>query len=455
MTAKKKQKIAICLHAGMFVKAFSDTGAIKDIIDNYDVIFLMGKQSANLCNLANQIVIESPSRFGLNLLKLLDRYSYLSLSRHRDRSTSFALKFGNYSAERSLIGKILNWILTRPGIFEVVMYVAKQLLFPTPKTKNQLKTLNLDLILVPSNGTSDAISMDIISAAKSLGIPSLFMMYNWDNVTCKGVYPFLADYASVWGQQSVEHYHRIHRLPLDRIYCLGSPQFEVYERFDPSGHQDLRVALNFSPTEVLAAYLGGARYRDDILLLRYFDAILERLNIRLVYRPHPFQDRAMLRGDFFKENFRQIVMDPSIVEHYQRARHDLSYNVKSYLYNYDRFPHFLKSLDFVISSYSTMCIESMKMGKPVLLTAFSDPTFHFSFDKLRHYEHHNCWANFTDVVICEEQNSLESAIEKTLKLIRSTQIETRLKEEVKYVAFADHDTYSARLLRSVHKILDV
>ena len=50
---------------------------------------------------------------------------------------------------------------------------------------------------------------------------------------------------------------------------------------------------------------------------------------------------------------------------------------------------------------------------------------------------------------------MESAIDETLKLIRSTQIETRLKEEVKYVAFADRDTYSARLLRSVQNILDV
>ncbi len=155
----------------------------------------------------------------------------------------------------------------------------------------------------------------------------------------------------------------------------------------------------------------------------------------------------MLEGDFYDYDFKHIKMDPSIEDHYRRCRHEKNYKQKSFVYNYNEFPQFLSELDFVITSYSTMGIESLTMGKPVMLTAFPDPTFHYSFDKLELYEHHNCWEKYNHIVVCEDFKNLLSAFNDCSKMIRNSAVEQELKEQVKFVAYADEKTYSERLLR--------
>ena len=448
-----KQKIVISLHSSRYRSLFYETGAFTELESKYEVIYLQEDHSNPSNPISGAIGIRNPVRYKKKIELFLDWYSYLSMWRYRDRSRSFALKFQNNLESKSWKHGLLTKVLTLPVIFEIFDYFFKKILSPTDETLKIIGDLKPYLLVVVSNGTSDGISMDLLAAANKLGIQSLFLMYNWDNITCKGVYPFMPTYAGVWGEQSAAHFSKIHRLPVSNIFILGSPQFMVYERFEPDVFRKDMDIFERPQGQLLGAYLGGARYRDDIFLLKTLDPILQQRNIHLVYRPHPFQDRDMvLAGDFFDENFTNITMDPAIIGHYKRCRHEPGYDMKSLQCKYENFAGFLFSLDFVISSYSTMSIESMIMGKPVLLTAYSDPTFKYSFDKLNQYEHHDCWPEFTDVVICDNVNHIEMDIEKLLTLIREPVVSDRLKQEVKIVSYSDSHEYSTRLLWCINKL---
>ena len=451
-----KQKIVISLHSPRYRSLFYETGAFTGLESKYKVIYLQEDNSNAPNPIRGAIEIMNPVRRKKNLTTFLDWYSYVSMLRYRDRSKSFALKFENNLESKSWKHGLLIKVLAMPLIFEIFNYFFKEIFFPTNKTLKIIRDLKPDFLVVVSNGTSDGISMDLLAAANKLNIKSMFLMYNWDNITCKGVYPFMSTYAGVWGEQSAAHFFKIHRLPMSNIFILGSPQFMVYERFEHDASRKDVDILERPRGQLIGAYLGGARYRDDIFLLKTLDPILQQHNIHLIYRPHPFQDRDMvLAGNFFDEKFTNITMDLAIIDHYKRCRHEPGYDIKSILFKYENFASFLFSLDFVISSYSTMSIESMIMGKPVLLTAYSDPTFKYSFDKIKQYEHHDCWPKFTDVVECNDVNHLEMDIQKLLTLVREPVVSDRLKKEVKVVSYSDMHEYSTRLLWCVNKLLSV
>jgi len=447
------KKIVISIHTERYKELFYDTGTFVELEKYFDVVYLKNLPLETLNYKGDAVPIIEPIKYKRPVSFFLDKYSFLSMWRYRRRSTSFVLKFTNYIRSVSNSKRLAIKLLSVPVVFEIFSYCFKKLLFPTLETLELLHELNPDLLIVPSCGTSDGISMDLIAGANKLNIPSLLLMYNWDNITCKGVFPFQATYAGVWGKQSAEHYEKIHKLDPSDIFILGSPQFSVYETFDQSTRNNLRSDWGLSKNQLIGAYLGGARYRDDILLLKKIDPILDKLNIQLIYRPHPFQDRDMTDGgNFFLEEFSNITMDLTMIKHYKRCRSEPLYNVRTYSSSYDSLPPFLHSLDFVVSSYSTMAIESMIMGKPVLLTAFPDTTFKYSFDKLKLYEHHNCWQKFMDVVVCNDAGHLESDFRKVTTLTRNEAVSERLKKEVRYVCHSDTDTYSKRLLNCVQSL---
>src|SRR5918994_2987026 len=67
-----------------------------------------------------------------------------------------------------------------------------------------MEELKPDLVIAPSGGT-DNLVIDAIRSAKALGITSLVLVYNWDNLSSKGTFPVEPDYLGVVGPQSVKH----------------------------------------------------------------------------------------------------------------------------------------------------------------------------------------------------------------------------------------------------------
>jgi len=227
-----KQKIVISVHSPRYRSLFYETGAFTELESNYKVIYLQEDNSNASNPIGGAIEIMNPVRRKKNLTTFLDWYSYVSMWRYRDRSKSFALKFENSLESKSWKHGLLIKVLAMPVIFEIFNYFFKKIFFPTIKTLKIVRDLKPDFLVVVSNGTSDGISMDLLAAANKLNIKSMFLMYNWDNITCKGVYPFMPTFAGVWGEQSAAHFFKIHRLPIFNIFILGSPQFMVYERFE-------------------------------------------------------------------------------------------------------------------------------------------------------------------------------------------------------------------------------
>src|SRR5206468_3208805 len=104
-------------------------------------------------------------------------------------------------------------------------------------------------------------------------------------------------------------------------------------------------------------------------------------------------------------------------------------------------------------SLTTMGIESMLMGKPVLLPVFPDKKHAFSLDTLYEYEHHQCWRRFSDVVVSTRKNSFISDCQKLLSLAKDKKVERRLRQDAQHVVFHDERSYPDRLFNCVRSLM--
>lgn len=82
-----------------------------------------------------------------------------------------------------------------------------------------------DLVVLLPLINPQPLEAEYLRAARSLGIPTVYFMVSWDNISTKGTFHGQSDYAIVWNEPLAEELRRLHDFPRDRIYITGAPRF--------------------------------------------------------------------------------------------------------------------------------------------------------------------------------------------------------------------------------------
>lgn len=448
----KRKRVLVPLASDLFVRNFVESGAMGALEREFEVHYLVSRLVKKKLK---GHVHEAHDDQTVPRTLLRYKVGYLSMNRHRDRSRSFPIKTRETMTNHlSLPKRILFELLSLPVIYEAVEKLIEWKLGRVPGIDAAIREIQPEFALIPS-GFSDSFSIDCLKSVKGSKIPHLLLMFNWDNVSCKGVLPVLPEWMGVWGEQTKEQAVKIHGLPENRVLVLGSPQFEAYRNPPEETSRAIRESLGFPSDGKLLLYLGIQRYRDETALLRQLEDAIESGMLpgtTIVYRPHPWRNAIPSEKNFFDQGFRHLVMDPQLSEHYQKTLKDPVYDPKSFVPSFAHATRLLACVDAVISSLTTMGIEAMMVGKPVLLPAFPDPKFPFSTDTLIQYEHHACWERFTTAIVCGKQADFSADCARLLSLAESPGTAERAKKEVQYVVHLDDAPYSERLLAAVKRI---
>lgn len=138
-----------------------------------------------------------------------------------------------------------------------------------------------DIIVIWSQ-TLDPVSSAFIYNSKSASIPNLLIADNWDNLFSKTVFPISPDFVGCYGKQSADFGSKLHAIPRDKFFELGSARFDVYRR------------LPKVKSRKLVIFAGSSMPEDDEKILRLIDQVktgtsTQRADQNLVwrYRPHP------------------------------------------------------------------------------------------------------------------------------------------------------------------------
>jgi len=374
------------------------------------------------------------------------------------RRWSRRFRFGRGPVEASVRFQIrLDWrrilyvVAPVPGVKQLGVALLLRRVGLNEQLHEVVREVDPDLVIAPYVGTDD-LAHDAIRSARLLGVPSLVLVINWDNLSSKGAFTVKPDYIGVWGEQSAEHARRIHGIPRDRVELLGVPTFDHYFRY-PSGSEPAPFPFRY------AVFAGCFAAFDELTPLRRLDELIEArsLDLKVVYRPHPYrQDR--LEDDFADEaTFRHVIVDPQMRDWYVGAYRSRSRKIwqdpLGQLPDLDYYAPLLDHASFVICPFSTMIIEAAIFERPVLVPAWDDGIHPIPPSSVIDYEHFQGIEEIRGLEVCRTWAGFEEAF-LALSGARSSGITEPMRDQIEYFLHHDERPYRDRLTALVARIAE-
>lgn len=190
----------------------------------------------------------------------------------------------------NLVKRLGIRILSRSPFFEILKMVESvaRVTLINKRTLDQFREYSE--ILIPFSGHIGIEFGTYVWIAKKIGIRSVGIQENWDNLSTKTFLTEEPDFFFVWGKQSEGHVRSIHKMRNSKIKAIGSPRFSRYYLSNPTNPV---VALpdgrKISITKPFVMIGGtGDGIDDEVLLSTTFTALSDYIeDIDVVYRPHP------------------------------------------------------------------------------------------------------------------------------------------------------------------------
>ena len=370
-------KAGIVFYAPSQLNSFAKSNVLKKLKENYDLrIFSTRIPIADSLEKDYREIVEL-----ITIPEMVRKVSgfvqMVSLWRFRDRSMNHLVRamasFGTKKEQDSwkcvVVSemKISYWKrLTVRFASLTLVFVCLRLLerlllefFAAKKFKLYFKGVRA--LLLPFSGHIGADFGNLVWVARRLSIPVIGLQENWDNLATKTFILEEPDYFLVWGDQSAGHIRSVHRLFDVKVSVVGSPRFSPYfqdRRAIPavSTESGKRVDLRDRQFILVAGTGDGI---DDVMLVRlvanaFSPKVRKRIsaNLTIVYRPHPMTRTAVDYTTLLHE-FPSMLIDAG-----PESRSFGHHNA------------LVKSAALVINHFSTLTVESLLCGTPVMVPLF-------------------------------------------------------------------------------------
>ncbi len=444
-------RVLVLISADNTVRNFVDTGAFEAL--NAEQTFYVASARGTGHEKARVSLEALPGYLGTvddprpQVRKPYRFLRFMLLAATRRRSRTMRHKLSMLPWRRRLFYKAA----ALPGVRHLAQRWAKRKAGQSGELTEIMEQLQPDLVVAPSNGY-DALVWDGIRAARSLGIASLALIANWDNLSSKGVFAERPDYLGVWGEQGVEHARDMHGIPAERSHPLGAPQFEHYFRHVPGSSQS-----PFPFRYVLFA--GCFAPFDELSALERLEDLVEchGLPLKIVYRPHPHRFPRNV-PDFVDEGrFKHVVIDPQIRELYAASSKESDdwggpqrKRLKPLLPPLDYYPALLENAEFVICPLSTMIVEAAIFERRVLVVAYDDGIHENSPATVVSYEHFDGIDRVDGFRLCTEPEQVDTEFLALAQGGGGPQ--KSIRNQLLWWLYFDHRPYSERLAAWIDEI---
>jgi len=314
-----------------------------------------------------------------------------------------------------------------------------------------------DFFLLPS-ALLDRLTDDVLQIAEALKIPTLLLVAGWDNLSSKGLLRCQPEMIGVWGEQTKQHAIDVQGIDTNRISIIGSP---YYDNFKPPGDAEkkkARESLGFpSDQRPIVLFAGTLRYFDETQILLDMERAVENAEsppMHIIYRPHPLRRPRHSEDDFFKYEWRHVRMDPEMSLAYKASKRNETIVPDNYLSRMDHLSKLYSAVDTIISPMSTVLLESLLFGIPIMVVAFNDGKHSWSADKHSRMLHFKELYDIPKVIVCRNRADYISNVNKLISNADDDEYRELLLERSRYFVFQDGRTYSDRVAEAVENMLD-
>jgi hypothetical protein len=161
-----------------------------------------------------------------------------------------------------------------------------------------LKTEQPDLVLVSPLINLGSYQADFVKSARALGIPTVFPVFSWDNLSTKGLIHVQPDSVLVWNEHQRTEAIEMHEVPPERVVVTGAPRFDEFFEMSPAtSRQDFCQSHGLDPHQPVITYLCSSEFvagTEPQFVSRWIGEVrkvpsLQSCNILI--RPHPRQQK--------------------------------------------------------------------------------------------------------------------------------------------------------------------
>ncbi len=225
-----------------------------------------------------------------------------------------------------------------------------------------------DLVVTASMGIHSPDDPPLIREARRAGIPTMCVVWSWDNLSMKGPIVARPDRLAVWNERMHDEAVRLQLYSRRNLDVTGVPQFDHYFRPGSFKTREAFFAeLGLDPAKpliTLATAPVGSVADHRFLVKMMVDAVASRAfgqDAQLLCRTHPME-----ASDFYRE-FEGL---PGVrFDHPGVHRSGLGWSpdrAESY-----RLANTLKHTDVLVNIASTVTIEAAILDRPIVNVAFS------------------------------------------------------------------------------------
>jgi len=208
---------------------------------------------------------------------------------------------------------------------------------------------------------------DFLKYARDEGIATVGLIHSWDVLTTEGQIVVPLDHSFVWNEVMRTELNVIHGVPKEKISVTGIPQFDVYaEILPPNGKEEFLRQQGLDPeklTVLFATSAGGLTPEEPEILARLVSAINAESpgKVQFLVRIHQ-QDNINRYGFITEPNVKYQVPGvrmENLVDWRLMDKDDLDLLRDTLAYS-----------DVVVNTASTISIDAIALGKPVVNIAF-------------------------------------------------------------------------------------
>lgn len=189
---------------------------------------------------------------------------------------------------------------------------------PSPAMVTYIRELDVEAVVVTGLVWPRSPQVDVIRAARRLGLPTGYIVNSWDNLTNKGDIKTFVDRVIVWNDQQRQEAIGIHGVSPERVVVVGAATFDRwFARHPTRSRAEFCARLGLDPDRPLILYTcsspriaPGASEPEFVkqwLTALRTSAVPVLREAAVIIRPHPFNAQPWQGVDF---GFDQVAVFP-------------------------------------------------------------------------------------------------------------------------------------------------
>ena len=148
----------------------------------------------------------------------------------RRRTAQRVLDFAGHPNGREAAGRLAA-VRVPPDVHanaEEMLTAIEQHVPAEPRLLDAVEALGVDAALLISRCSLGGGERDLLKVTRALGLPSVMLVWSWDNLSSKAVLHEHPDHLLVWNELQVDEAERLQGIPRDRVDALGAPSFDEF-----------------------------------------------------------------------------------------------------------------------------------------------------------------------------------------------------------------------------------